>query len=176
MYTHKKPSDFFKKRIGEITRDLNQKEGADAPNHYIVSIQDINQIINNNRRLNLLEDSPAFFETDKFAKGGRVGMQEGTENPEENNKKIASKIWIQEPEEVKKMFKYDFREYFASGVWMKNMQQEIQLESPSNTNPIVNSQITGTTPVLAASGQNQALTKPFSQLSSIEKEQLLFNR
>ena len=46
----------------------------------------------------------------------------------------------------------------------------------SNTNPIVNSQITGTTPVLAASGQNQALTKPFSQLSSIEKEQLLFNR
>ena len=46
----------------------------------------------------------------------------------------------------------------------------------SNTNPLVNSQITGTTPVLAASGQNQALTKPFSQLSSIEKEQILFNR
>ena len=46
----------------------------------------------------------------------------------------------------------------------------------SNTNLIVNSQITDATPVLAASGQNQALTKPFSQLSSIEKEQLLFNR
>ena len=46
----------------------------------------------------------------------------------------------------------------------------------SNTNPIVNSQITGTTPVLAASGTNQALSKPYNQLSSIEKEQILFNR
>lgn len=50
------------------------------------------------------------------------------------------------------------------------------LSPMSNTNSVINSQITGTTPVLAASGQNQALTKPFSQLSSIEKEQLLFNR
>ena len=46
----------------------------------------------------------------------------------------------------------------------------------SNTNPVVNSKIEPSTPQLAASGQNQALTKPFSQLSSIEKEQLLFNR
>jgi len=50
------------------------------------------------------------------------------------------------------------------------------LSPMSNTNSVINSQITGATPVLAASGQNQALTKPFSQLSSIEKEQLLFNR
>ena len=50
------------------------------------------------------------------------------------------------------------------------------LSPMSNTNSVINSQITGTTPVLAASGQNQVLTKPFSQLSSIEKEQLLFNR
>ena len=41
----------------------------------------------------------------------------------------------------------------------------------SNTNPIVNSQITGTTPVLAASGQNQALTKPYNQMTSLEKLQ-----
>jgi hypothetical protein len=50
------------------------------------------------------------------------------------------------------------------------------LSPMSNTNSVINSQITGATPVLAASGKNQALTKPFSQLSSIEKEQLLFNR
>ena len=50
------------------------------------------------------------------------------------------------------------------------------LSPMSNTNSVVRTNITGTTPVLAASGQNQALTKPFSQLSSIEKEQLLFNR
>ena len=46
----------------------------------------------------------------------------------------------------------------------------------SNTNSVVRTNITSAEPVLAASGQNQALTKPFSQLSSIEKEQLLFNR
>ena len=34
----------------------------------------------------------------------------------------------------------------------------------------------GTTPVLGASGTNQALSKPYDQLSSIEKEQILFNR
>ena len=50
------------------------------------------------------------------------------------------------------------------------------LSPMSNTNSVINSQITSAEPVLAASGENQALTKPFSQLSSIEKEQLLFNR
>jgi len=34
----------------------------------------------------------------------------------------------------------------------------------------------GATPVLGASGTNQALSKPYDQLSSIEKEQILFNR
>jgi len=55
-------------------------------------------------------------------------------------------------------------------------QQTGELETLSNTNPVVNSKIEPSTPQLAASGENQALTKPFSQLSSIEKEQLLFNR
>ena len=45
-----------------------------------------------------------------------------------------------------------------------------------NNDGPVRTNITSAEPVLAASGQNQALTKPFSQLSSIEKEQLLFNR
>ena len=46
----------------------------------------------------------------------------------------------------------------------------------SNTNPVVRSNIEPSNVQLAASGMNQALTKPFSQLSSIEKEQILFNR
>ena len=50
------------------------------------------------------------------------------------------------------------------------------LSPMSNTNSVVRTNITSAEPVLAASGENQALTKPFSQLSSIEKEQLLFNR
>ena len=49
----------------------------------------------------------------------------------------------------------------------------------SNVNPIVNSPISGAgvnPVVLGPSGTNTALTKPFNQLSSIEKEQILFNR
>jgi hypothetical protein len=46
----------------------------------------------------------------------------------------------------------------------------------SNTNPVVRSNIEPSNVQLAASGMNQALTKPFNQLSSIEKEQILFNR
>jgi len=124
VYTPKKPSDFFKKRIGEITRELNQKEGVDTENPYIISIPDINEIINSNRRLNLLEDSPSFFEENEFSEGGRIGMQGGTQNPEETIKKVASRLWVEEPEEVKKMFKYDFREYFSSGVWMEKVKSE----------------------------------------------------
>ena len=50
------------------------------------------------------------------------------------------------------------------------------LSPMSNTNSVINSQITSAEPVLAASGQNQALTRPLNQMTSIEKEQLLFNR
>ena len=84
-------------------------------------------------------------------------------------------VALAEPEAVKRIYKYDYNNYYQSGEWVSKIRNE-EIPTQSNTNPIVNSQITGTTPVLAASGQNQVLTKPFSQLSSIEKEQLLFNR
>ena len=45
-----------------------------------------------------------------------------------------------------------------------------------NNDGPVRTNITSAEPVLAASGQNQALTKPLNQMTSIEKEQLLFNR
>ena len=45
-----------------------------------------------------------------------------------------------------------------------------------NNDGAVRSNIEPSSPQLAASGMNQALTKPFDQLSSIEKEQILFNR
>ena len=30
---------------------------------------------------------------------------------------IAAAVWITEPEEIKKIFNYDFREYFLSNIW-----------------------------------------------------------
>ena len=55
-YTPKRPSEFFIKRIAEINRDLNEKEGINLPNPYTESIPTLNQIINKNRKLNLLTD------------------------------------------------------------------------------------------------------------------------
>ena len=49
----------------------------------------------------------------------------------------------------------------------------------SNINPIVNSPISGASAnpaVLGSSGTNQNLTKDFRQLSSLEKDQILFNK
>jgi hypothetical protein len=34
VYTPDEPSEFFKKRISEINRDLNEKEKIDIPNPY----------------------------------------------------------------------------------------------------------------------------------------------
>ena len=55
-YTPKRPSEFFRKRMSEITRDLNEKEGVDLPNPYIESLPKLNDIINENRNKNLLTD------------------------------------------------------------------------------------------------------------------------
>ena len=65
-YTPKKPSDFFKKRIGEITRDLNQKEGRDIPNPYLEALPDIMDITNRNRRINLLTDEIDMFSAEEL--------------------------------------------------------------------------------------------------------------
>jgi len=108
VYTPKEPSNFFVTRMGEINRDLNEKEGVDLPNPYFEAMGDISKIINNNRRLDLLTDQL----------------------------NIVDEIETQ------------------TSIFPQALSQM------SNTNPIVNSQITGATPVLGASGTNTALTKP----------------
>jgi len=60
VYTPKKPGDFFTTRMGEINRDLNRKEGVSVPNPYFQALPSINQIINKNRRINLLDGDISF--------------------------------------------------------------------------------------------------------------------
>ena len=60
VYTPSVPSDFFQKRVREINRDLNEKEGVDTLNPYTIAGPFIRKIINENRNTNLLEDNPVF--------------------------------------------------------------------------------------------------------------------
>ena len=62
VYTPKQPGDFFVNRMGEINRDLNQKENINMPNPYFEAMGDINKIINTNRRLDLLTDQLSIVE------------------------------------------------------------------------------------------------------------------
>ena len=57
-----RPSDFFIKRLSEINRDLNKKEGVQIRNPYLEALPEINKIISENRNLNLLDDNVKFFE------------------------------------------------------------------------------------------------------------------
>jgi len=56
-YSPKRPSEFFIKRVGEINRELNVKEGVTLPNPYFEALPELNQIINRNRNISLLRDS-----------------------------------------------------------------------------------------------------------------------
>ena len=60
VYTPKSPSDFFINRMGEINRDLNKKEGISVPNPYYQALPFLNRVINNNRRINLLDEDISF--------------------------------------------------------------------------------------------------------------------
>ena len=122
-YTPKTPSEFFVTRMGEINRDLNEKEGISVPNPYYQVLPSILDIINKNRGLNLLNENVSFsgLGAEGMAKGGRVGMQQGGEA---GDKELAASIWVKEPEEVKQSFEYDFDKYYASGVWMDKLQPE----------------------------------------------------
>ena len=123
VYTPKRPGNFFITRLNEINRDLNEKEGVDIPNPYFEALPTLNDIINKNRNLNLLTDELKIFEQPvDMATGGRVAMQEGGETNQ--NKEIVTQIWIAEPEETKKIFDYNFDEYYASGIWAEKMQAE----------------------------------------------------
>jgi len=116
FYTPKKPSDFFKKRIGEINRDLNQKEGQSITNPYLEALPDIMDITNRNRRLSLLSD-----EIDMFS-----------------------------------------AEDLQPDVLLNN-----QTSSISNSNPVINSQITGT-PISPNSFAQQA-NNNYNSLSTVDK-------
>ena len=59
-YTPKRPGDFFVTRMSEINNDLNNKEGTNTPNPYFLALPSINEIINKNRRINLLEGDISF--------------------------------------------------------------------------------------------------------------------
>ena len=59
-YTPKRPGDFFVTRMSEINNDLNNKEGTNTPNPYFEALPSINEIINKNRRINLLEGDISF--------------------------------------------------------------------------------------------------------------------
>ena len=123
VYTPKKPSSFFITRMAEINRDLNQTQGVDIPNPYYQALPTLIEIMNQNRKISLLNDTPKLLdiETQEYSKGGRVGMQQGGEA---GDKELAASIWVTEPEEVKQSFEYDFDKYYASGVWMDKLQQE----------------------------------------------------
>ena len=59
--THR-PSEFFIKRVGEITRDLNKLEGTQVRNPYFEAIKDINKIVAENRNTSLSDGEVKFFE------------------------------------------------------------------------------------------------------------------
>jgi len=63
VYTPDRPSDFFVRRMNEITRDLNQKEKVDLPNPYFQVLPTITKIVNENRNIDLQQDQLRFPET-----------------------------------------------------------------------------------------------------------------
>ena len=172
-YTPKRPSDFFVRRMAEINRDLNQKEGENIPNPYRVALPSINRIIRKNRRIDLLNDNVNFSQlaAEGMAKGGRVSMQEGGE-AEAGDKELAASIWVTEPEPVKQAFEYDFEKYYASGVWMEKAQAAEQPQAapqaapptpPVNANAIKD-------PMVDANVMNTGLTPTETALLSEEEK------
>jgi len=57
VFTPKKPNDFNIKRLSEINRELNEKEGVDIPNPFYEVIPEITSFINSNRRISLEGDN-----------------------------------------------------------------------------------------------------------------------
>ena len=56
QYSPHEPSEFFIDRMAEINRELNAMEGINITNPYYQAAPYIRQIIQSNRRLNLLVD------------------------------------------------------------------------------------------------------------------------
>jgi hypothetical protein len=62
VYTPDRPSNFFVKRMAEITRDLNEKEGTNTPNPYLQTLPTITDIVNKNRNTDLISGKLNFPE------------------------------------------------------------------------------------------------------------------
>jgi len=170
-YTPKRPSDFFVQRMGEINRDLNKQQGVNVPNPYLVSLSSINQIINQNRNLDLLNDNINFSQlaAEGMAQGGRVSMENGGEA---GDKELAASVWVTEPEPVKQSFEYNFEKYYESGIWMGKVKAEApqapeapkqplpptpQVDANAVKDPMVNANVmqTGLTPTEQALLSNE---------------------
>ena len=136
VYTPKTPSEFFITRMGEINRDLNKKEGIRVPDPFYKALPSINQIINKNRRLNLLDDNINFSQlaAEGMAQGGRVGMENGGEA---GDKELAASVWVTEPEPVKQSFEYNFEKYYESGIWMGIVKSPEAPKKPLPPTPAV---------------------------------------
>jgi hypothetical protein len=63
-YSPKAPSEFFVKRIREITNDLNEKEGRDIENPYFIASEFISDIRFDNSNIDLLDDELMFKDID----------------------------------------------------------------------------------------------------------------
>jgi hypothetical protein len=63
-YSPKPPSEFFVKRIREITNDLNEKEGRDIENPYFIASEFISDIRFDNSNIDLLDDELMFKDID----------------------------------------------------------------------------------------------------------------
>ena len=173
VYTPKKPSEFFVTRMGEINRDLNQKEGRSVPNPFYLALSSLNNIINKNRRIDLIDGSLSMSDlgVEGMAKGGRVGMQEGGEAGDEE---LAASIWVTEPEPVKQSFEYDFNKYYESGIWMgkvkteapkKPLPQTPAVDANAIKDPKVNTNVMQT----GLTQTEQALLSPEEQLMRLKQ-------
>ena len=77
LYEPKQPSEFFKKRMAEINRDLNEKEGVDIENPYGLVRPFIREIIKANRNISLMDDYIKLpeFEEDIPDPTGALGLK-----------------------------------------------------------------------------------------------------
>jgi hypothetical protein len=166
VYTPKRPNQFFVDRMNEITRDLNSKEVVDKPNPYSEALPTINEFINANRNINVLKDNLTLTGVEGFALGGRVKMQNGG-SVEEKEEDLIIKVWLSEPEPIKRLFKYDYKKYYESGEWQDKVKALVsqKIPTPQLQTPAVNTQV-----VVPPVSPNS-----YGNLTSLEKDRLLFN-
>jgi len=61
VFTPDRPNKFFVTKMSQINRDLNQKEGVNLPNPYFKALPEVNELINENRRISLNNGNLSFY-------------------------------------------------------------------------------------------------------------------